>query len=121
MLPYNNAQLSQLLLQQSLQPQIGQPTKVVEVTGRAGAEAFQLAADSSILLLDNTAPLVWLVKTDGAGYKTLKPYDIKEHEEEKPVDHFKQLEDRIAKLEETVNAKQSNTSNVKQRKPDAAE
>lgn len=119
MLPYNN-QLSQLLLQQSLQPQT-QQTKVVEVTGRAGVEAYQLAPESSILLLDNTAPIVWLVKTDGAGYKTSIPYDIKVHEEEKPVDHYKELEDRITKLEETINARQSNTTNVSKRKSDAAE
>ena len=121
MLPYNNAQLSQLLLQQSLQPQVGQQCKVVEVTGKAGAEAFQLAADSSILLLDNTAPIVWLVKTDGAGYKSLIPYDIKVHEEEKPADHFKELEDRISKLEEAINVKQSNTTNANKRKSESAE
>ena len=120
MYPYNNQnQLSQLLLQQVAQPQSG-PTKVVEVTGRAGAEAYQLRPDSSILLLDNTAPIVWFVKSDGAGYKTLAAYDIKPHAEEKPVDHFKELEDRITKLEETVNAKQSNTTNAR-RKSDAAE
>ena len=94
MYPYTNQnQLSQLLLQQVAQPQSG-PTKVVEVTGRAGAEAYQLGPDSSILLLDNTAPIVWLVKSDGAGYKTLSAYDIKPHEQEKPVDHFKELEER---------------------------
>ena len=120
MLPYNN-QLSQFLLQQSLQPQMGQPTKVTEVTGRAGAEAFQLAPDSSMLLLDNTAPIVWLIKTDGAGYKSLVPYDIKVHEEEKPADHFKELEDRISKLEEAINVKQSNTTNANKRKPESAE
>ena len=119
MYPYNNPnQLSQLLLQQAIQPQSAQ-TKVIEVTGRAGAEAFQLGPDSSVLLLDNTAPIVWLVKTDGAGYKTLAAYDIKPHAEEKPADHFKELEERIAKLEETVNAK-SNTSNAK-RKSESAE
>jgi hypothetical protein len=120
MYPYNNQnQLSQLLLQQTLQPQ-AQQTKVVEVTGRSGAEAFLLGPDSSTLLLDNTAPIVWLVKTDGAGYKSLIPYDIKPHEEEKPVDHYKALEERITKLEETINAKQSNTSNAK-RKSESAE
>lgn len=116
----NQNQLSQLLLQQSLQPQMGQQTKVIEVTGRSGAETFQLAPDSSILLLDNTAPIVWLVKTDGAGYKSLVPYDIKPHEEEKPTDQYKKLEDRITKLEETINAKQSNTTSSK-RKPESAE
>lgn len=118
MLPYNN-QLSQLLLQQAIQPQ-AQQEKVIEVTGRNGANALNMGPDSSVLALDNTAPIVWLVKTDSAGYKSLTPYDIKPHEEEKPVDHYKELEDRIAKLEETVNAK-SNTTNAKQRKSDPAE
>lgn len=113
MYPFNQNQLSQLLLQQSIQPQT--QTKVVEVTGRAGADAYQLGPDSSILLLDNTAPIVWLVKTDGAGYKTLVGYDIAPHEEEKPVDHYKELEDRIVKLEETVNAKQSDTTNARRK------
>ena len=113
MYPYNQNQLSQLLLQQSIQPQT--QTKVVEVTGRAGADAYQLGPDSSILLLDNTAPIVWLVKTDGAGYKTLVGYNITPHEEEKPVDHYKELEDRIVKLEETVNAKQSDTTNARRK------
>lgn len=115
---FNQNQLSQLL-QQSLQPQIAQQN-VVEVTGRGGAEAYSLGPNSSVLLLDNTAPIVWLVKTDGAGYKSLKPYDIKEHEEKPPVDHYKELDERISKLEDTINAK-SNTSNAKQRKSDSAE
>ena len=121
MFPYqnNNNQLSQLLLQQSFQ-QAPQQTKVVEVTGRAGAEAYQLAPESSVLLLDTTAPIVWLIKTDGAGYKSMVPYDIKVHEEEKPVDHYKELEERISKLEETINAK-SNTSNATKRKSESAE
>ena len=116
----NQNQLSQLLLQQAIQPQMATQQKVIEVTGKAGVDALQLAADSSVLVLDNTAPIVWLVKTDGAGYKTSIPYDIKPHEEEKPVDHYKELEGRITKLEEIINAK-SNTTNAKQRKSESAE
>ena len=120
MFPYqNNNQLSQLLLQQSLQP-VPQQSSVMEVTGKAGVDALQLAPNSSLLALDTTAPIVWLVKSDGAGYKTSMPYDIKPHEEEKPVDHYKDLEERITKLEETINAK-SNTSNATKRKSESAE
>ena len=112
MYPYNNQ-----LVQQLLQPMQSQQ-KVIEVCGRPGAEAYQLPPESSVLLLDNTAPVIWFLKTDGAGYKTLKGYDITEHKEEKPVDTIKALEERISKLEETINAKQSNSANVKQRKPE---
>ena len=85
-----------------------------KVNGRGGAEAYQLAPNSSVLLLDTTAPMVWLVQTDGAGYKSLVAYDITPHEEEKPVDNFKSLEERIKKLEEAVNGK-SNITNAKRR------
>jgi len=90
-------------LQNLVMPQT-QVQKVVEVSGKNGAEAYMLAPDSSALLLDNTAPIVWLVKTDGAGYKTCVPYDISPHEAEE-VTQYKSLEERIAKLEESINAK----------------
>ena len=114
MYPQYNQQLSQLLLQPLQQNQ-----EVVKVNGRGGAEAYQLSPNSSALLLDTTAPMVWLVQTDGAGYKSLIAYDITPHKEEAPEDHYKTLEERIAKLEEAVNGK-SNTTNAK-RKLDSAE
>ena len=116
MFPYNQ-QLSQMLLQNSLQQT--QKQEIIKVNGKGGANAFQLAPDSSALLLDTSAPIVWLAQTDGAGYKTLLAYDIKPHEEEKEVDAYKSLEDRITKLEEIVNAK-SNTTSAK-RKSEPAE
>lgn len=108
-------QLAQLLTQQINQPMLTQETHTPKVSGRPGAEAFQIGANSDALLLDNTAPIVWLVQTDSAGYKTLTPYDITPHEEKKPEDVYKSLEERITKIEEKLNGK-SNTSDVKQRK-----
>ena len=80
------------------------PQRVVRVSGRPGAEAFQMPANSEALLLDETAPIVWLKTTDGAGYPRLTAYDIVVHEEEKPAD-FKSFEERLKRLEEIVNAK----------------
>lgn len=90
-------------------------TKIVHVNGENGARTFQMSPDSDILLLDDTAPIVWLAQTDGAGYKTVTPYDISPHVAEPPVD-VKSLEDRIKKLEEKLNAK-SDTTTVEQDKP----
>lgn len=113
MYPYNNQ-----LIQQLIQPTQSKE-EVVKVNGRAGADAYLLGPNSSALLLDQTAPIVWLVQTDGAGYKNLVPYDISPHKEEEPRNELKELEDRIAKLEETVNARQSNNSSAKQRKSES--
>ena len=71
-------------------------SEVVKVNGRKGAEAYQMAPNSSALLLDETAPLVWLVQTDGAGYKTCTPFDIKIHEEKNVL---QDIQERLARLE----------------------
>lgn len=78
--------------------------EVVRVNGRNGADAFQLAPNSSILLMDETAPIVWLKTTDGAGYPTTVPYEIKPYEEPKPPD-YNDLSARIKRLEELINGK----------------
>lgn len=71
---------------------------------------MQMAPNSNVLLLDDTAPMVWLAQTDGAGYKTLSAFDISPHQDA-PVVDMKSLEDRIARLEDKVNAKSNNPNN----------
>lgn len=112
--PIATNQLAQMLTQQ-MGAGLSQEEHTVKVNGRPGAEAYQLAPNSDKLLLDSSAAIVWLVQTDGAGYKTVTPYDISPHEEKKPEDVYKSLEERIAKIEERLNGK-SNTSDAKQRK-----
>ena len=75
--------------------------QVIQVSGENGARAYQMGPNSSALLLDNTAPLVWLVQTDGAGYKSVTPYKIEPYVPEPPID-VKSLEERIANLEVTL-------------------
>ena len=80
-------------------PQAQQQTcQVVKVNGENGARAFQMGANSSALLLDESGALIWLVTTDGAGYKTVNPYDISPHREAPPPE-YGELESRIKKLE----------------------
>lgn len=81
--------------------------EVIVVHGQGGADAFQMGPNSSVLLLDDTAPVVWLKKTDGAGYATLIDYDITKREHPAEPD-YNALMDRIAKLEEALHA-QSNS------------
>lgn len=81
-----------------------QPQEVVKVNGKGGVDAYQMMPNSSALLLDTTASIVWLVQTDGAGYKTSTAYDIVPHVSEEEA-QYKTLEERISKLEEVINAK----------------
>ena len=77
--------------------------RLVRVSGRPGAEAYQMAPNSEALLLDETAPIVWLKITDGAGYPRLIPYDITPHEEVQP--DYKSFEERLKRLEDLINGK----------------
>ena len=77
--------------------------KIVHVNGENGARSFRMAPNSDALLLDDTAPIVWLVQTDGAGYTTATPYKVTPYQPEEPVD-LRALEERIRKMEEKLNA-----------------
>jgi len=85
-------------------PQIQMPAPRMEVTrvnGENGVDAFQIGPNSSALLLDETAPIVWLVQTDGAGYKTKTPYDIAIHVDE-PKPDVKSIEDRLISIDKRL-------------------
>lgn len=96
---------------QNMRPQRAQKFEIIHVMGRNGAEALQMAPDSNVLLLDDTAPLVWLCQTDGAGYKTVTPYTIVPYQEPTPVS-MDELNARLVRLEEMLSAK-SDTEPVK--------
>lgn len=84
------------------QQQSPAPQQVVRVNGENGAKSYQIGANSSALLLDESGLMVWLVTSDGAGYKTVAAYDITPHQAA-PVPDFGSLESRIKRLEDIVN------------------
>ena len=102
-----------------MQPQqpIIQPSQVVRVNGENGARSFQIGANSSALLLDESGLLVWLVTSDGAGYKTVSAYDITPHKNTQAPD-FGTLEQRIARLEAIINDSTDSTTARRRTKPD---
>ena len=98
---------------QYMQPGIQQTPaqQVVRVNGENGARAFQIGANSSALLLDESGLMVWLVTSDGAGYKTIAPYDIMPHKAEPPKE-YTDLESRVKRLEEMMGGRRNgNTGN----------
>lgn len=100
--PYQQLQMQQAQPQQTQQ-------EVVKVNGEPGARAYPMGANSSALLLDSSGLLVWLVTTDGAGYKTVSAYDITPHQEA-PAPDYSSLEQRISRLEGMIHESTSNTS-----------
>ena len=101
----------------AMQQPMAQRCEITRVNGRNGAEAYQLPPNSSNLLLDETAPIVWLVQTDGAGYKSLTPYTISPYQAAPPVD-VQSLEERVKKLEELINESYSANARTKSKNAD---
>ena len=87
---------------------------IIKVSGKNGADAFQMAPNSQVLLLDENDPLIWFVQTDGAGYKTISPYTITPYQPSPQID-LNTIEQRLTALEEKINAKSYSGTN-KQRK-----
>ena len=76
--------------------------QVTKVNGEGGANAFSMGPNSSALLLDASGTMIWAVTTDGAGYKTVAPYDIVPHKSQAAIT-YESLENRIKRLEEMIN------------------
>lgn len=93
--------------------------QITRVNGRNGADALRLAPNSSVLLMDENDPIVWLKVTDGAGYATVTPYSIAPYQAATPVD-VNSLEERVKRLEEKLNAK-SDDANADGRRKQKAE
>ena len=99
--------------------QLAPQSQVVRVNGENGARAFQMGANSSALLLDESGLMVWLITSDGAGYKTVSAYDITPHKET-PAPDYGNLESRIKRLEDMMNGYSGNTAATRKNKSDDA-
>ena len=77
--------------------------QVLQANGKESISKIRLAPGSSVLVMDNTAPLVWLCTSDSLGNVTLKAYDIKEHTDAPAVD-ASSFEARLAAVEKRMEA-----------------
>lgn len=75
--------------------------QIIQVNGKASVDTIQLAPNSSVLVMDTSAPIVWLCVSDGIGKVTATPYDITVHKDEQ-VAASDDLEKRLAVIEAAV-------------------
>ena len=114
--PYGFA--AQQPMMQGTQMSFANQQQVTRVNGENGARTYQIGANSSALLLDESGTMVWLVTSDGAGYKTVSAYDIVPHKTE-PAPDFGSLESRVKRLEEMINDRNHAAAGKKQPDDDA--
>ena len=90
--------------------------QIIQVNGKASVDTIQLAPNSSVLVMDTSAPIVWMCVSDGVGRVTSTPYDISVHKEvDKPdlEQRLMALETMVADMEGKINGK----SNANRTKP----
>lgn len=81
------------------------------IHGENAAWQFPMGPNSEIYLPDADKDIIWWIRTDATGNRTVTPFDVLPHKEPEPVDMNSILE-RLNNLEEKLNAKQ-NKSNAK--------
>lgn len=100
--PYMPTTQYQSSMQQYYMPQQSTPSlpaqQILKVNGEESVRQVRMAPNSSALAMDTTAPIVWLLVSDGVGSVTSTPYDISEHK----MDQRQSLEERILILEEKI-------------------
>ena len=91
--------------------------EVIRVNGENGARAYNLPPESSVLLLDNNAPVIYLKITDGAGYPSITAYEISPlmSKEEKNNTKLDEIDKRLSKIEEELKNGKSNVINAERK------
>ena len=81
------------------------------IHGENAAWQFPMGPNSEIYLPDADKDIIWWIRTDMNGMRTVQAFDVQLHEEPAPVD-TNDLAARLAAVEEWINGKQ-NKSNAK--------
>lgn len=81
------------------------------IHGENAAWQFPMGPNSEIYLPDADEDIIWWIRTDTTGNRSVQPFDVSPHKKPEPIDMNNILE-RLGALEEWMNGKQ-NKSNAK--------
>lgn len=99
--PYNPQQFNAFQSQQNILP----PQQIPQAKGKASIDMLRMSPNSSVLIADETAPIVWKCTSDSLGNVTSQAFDISPHkdEEQKAQESLSivvsNLDERLKKLE----------------------
>ncbi len=112
---YTNPVNSMVPNYQPVIPAQGPHMEIQRVNGKESAYAYSIGPNSSVILVDNLAPKIWIVTTDSSGYKAItgfkiipddeesaEPIQIEETKSDEDPEYIKKLIERIDKLEERI-------------------
>lgn len=82
------------------------PQQILQANGKASIDSLRMSPNSSVLIADSTAPIVWRCVSDGLGNVTSQAFDIVPHKTQEEIEKdnlanvIGNLEKRIKALEE---------------------
>ena len=76
------------------------PQQILQANGKTSIDALKMSPNSSVLIADNTAPIVWKCVSDGLGNVTAEPFDIIPHKTQEQID-----KDNFAKTIQNIEAR----------------
>ena len=62
------------------------PQQILQANGKASIDALRMSPNSSVLIADNTAPIVWKCVSDGLGNVSAEPFDITPHKTQEQIE-----------------------------------
>lgn len=109
-------------MQQNILPQ----QQIMQTNGKPTFDTFRMSPNSSILIADTSAPIVWRCTSDGLGNVTSEAFDITPHKDAPTLDVasitaiLSEMNTRITKLEEMNNDKSTIRKSTKHNADDKA-
>lgn len=85
--------------------------QIMQTNGKPTFDTFRMSPNSSILIADTSAPIVWKCTSDGLGNVSSEAFDITPHKDASVLDVsaittiLSEMNTRITKLEEMNNEK----------------
>ena len=86
-------------------PNMLPPQQILQASGKASIDMLQMSPNSSVLIADTTAPIVWKCVSDGLGNVTSEAFDIVPHKDEavQEQETLAIINQRLTRLEGIVN------------------
>lgn len=81
------------------------PQQILQANGKSSIDAIRMSPNSSVLVADTTAPIVWKCVSDGLGNVTKEAFDISHHKSEEEVEKettanlLNDISERLKRLE----------------------
>ena len=81
------------------------PQQILQANGRQSIDNLRMSPNSSALIADTTAPIVWKCVSDSLGNVTAEAYDIFPHKDEKQIEQenmttlLNDINERLKRLE----------------------